>query len=510
MGEMTSKTTLRTKFLAGFASLLFLTGALAYTSLHAINSLNSELDRVVHRMWLQADRTSQMESTLSELAGYQQAVLLRSILSDSQGVERNRNAAAQAESRLASLFSELMPTLESAQDREVITKLQTKASQARSLREQVARFMSGQQMNEALEIVTSKLLPAYEDIHQESARFLTAQRLEMAAAAESAQSKASTNRTIAIVVLICTAVCGLLIVFALRRMIGELNSLTKEVAQGADQVARAAIQMTSVSQSLSQGASSQAASLEETSASAEEINSMVQKNAENSKSVAEFTTTANRVLTEANHKLTQMLESMKDISTSSEKISKIIRVIDEIAFQTNILSLNAAVEAARAGEAGMGFAVVADEVRNLAQRCSQAAKDTSVLIAESIAHARTGKVRLDEVAQAMQQVTSNSCEIGKLSDQVSSGSDEQARGIEQISRAILQIQDVTQKTAANAEEGAAAGALMRTESDHLHTAVQRLRSVLGMTDMGEVAQAVTAGTTPVTSFESFAGESDWR
>ena len=109
--------------------------------------------------------------------------------------------------------------------------------------------------------------------------------------------------------------------------------------------------------------------------------------------------TANRVLTEANQKLNQMLESMKDISTSSEKISKIIRVIDEIAFQTNILSLNAAVEAARAGEAGMGFAVVAEEVRNLAQRCSQAAKDTSVLIAESIAHARTGKVRLDEVAQ---------------------------------------------------------------------------------------------------------------
>src|SRR6202011_3715616 len=108
-----------------------------------------------------------------------------------------------------------------------------------------------------------------------------------------------------------------------------------------------------------------------------------------------------------------MTTSMREIGASSGKISKIIKVIDEIAFQTNILALNAAVEAARAGEAGMGFAVVADEVRNLAQRCSQAAKDTSVLIAESIAHARTGKLRLDEVAQAMQQVTMNSSEIGK-------------------------------------------------------------------------------------------------
>src|SRR5207244_10871513 len=109
--------------------------------------------------------------------------------------------------------------------------------------------------------------------------------------------------------------------------------------------------------------------------------------------------------TQVNNSLDRMVEQMKEIDTSSNKIARIIKVIDEIAFQTNILSLNAAVEAARAGEAGMGFAVVADEVRNLAQRCSQAAKDTSVLIEESIQHSKTGKVRLDEVAAAMRQVT---------------------------------------------------------------------------------------------------------
>ena len=263
--------------------------------------------------------------------------------------------------------------------------------------------------------------------------------------------------------------------------------------------------MTSVSRSLAQGASEQSASIEETSASAEEISSMVHKNAANSKSVADFTATANQVLTEANQKLNQMLDSMKDISTSSEKISKIIRVIDEIAFQTNILSLNAAVEAARAGEAGMGFAVVADEVRNLAQRCSQAAKDTSVLIAKSIAHARTGKVRLDEVAQAMQQVTANSCEIGKLSGEVSSGSDEQSRGIEQISRAILRIQDVTQKASASAEEGAAAGAQMQSESERLDRAVERLREMLGLTGLDGSTVAETHATARTHhAFESFA------
>jgi methyl-accepting chemotaxis protein/methyl-accepting chemotaxis protein-1 (serine sensor receptor) len=233
---------------------------------------------------------------------------------------------------------------------------------------------------------------------------------------------------------------------------------------------------------LAQGASEQAVSLEQTSASAEQVNAMVQRNAKSSREAAEHTNDANRLLTEANQKLEHMLVSMRDISLSSEKISKIIRVIDEIAFQTNILSLNAAVEAARAGEAGMGFAVVADEVRNLAQRCSQAAKDTSGLIEESIQHSKTGRVRLDEVAGAMRQVTDSAMQVQRLSNEVNAGSEEQARAIEQISKAILQIQQVTQQTAASAEEGASAGSQMSSEAENLQSTVHRMRAMLGMHD----------------------------
>ncbi len=506
-----SRITLRTKFVIGFSTLLFLTGALALTSIHAMNSLNAEIDRVVHRMWTQADRTSQLQGTLAELAGYQQAILLRSVLSDATGVEQCRAAAGEAEKRVDRLFAELVPTLDSSQDRERIGNLQAKANAAHAVSEQVTRLMASQQINGALELAGGKLLPAYEEIQQESAKFLNDQRRKLAVAAGQAGSKASSNRLIAFFVIACTGICALLIAVALRNVIAELNTMTAEVAMGAGEVARAALQMNKVSRSLSTGASEQSAALEETSASAEQINSMVHKNAGNSKTVAEFTTTANRVLTEANQKLHQMLESMKDISTSSEKISRIIRVIDEIAFQTNILSLNAAVEAARAGEAGMGFAVVAEEVRNLAQRCSQAAKDTSVLIAESITHARTGKVRLDEVAQAMQQVTMNSAEIGKLSEEVSSGSDEQARGIGQISRAILQIQEVTQKASASAEEGAAAGAQMHSESEHLNAAVQRMRVMLGLNELARnEAAPVHPGSPETSTFESFATNADWN
>src|SRR5207302_988806 len=159
------------------------------------------------------------------------------------------------------------------------------------------------------------------------------------------------------------------------------------------------------SQALAQGASEQAASLEETSASSQEINSTTQRNAENSRTAAGLTAQVDEQVKSANQTLAQMLSAMGEISGSSQKISKIIRVIDEIAFQTNILALNAAVEAARAGEAGLGFAVVADEVRNLAQRSAQAAKDTAALIEDSILKSGEGSKKLGEVAGSIRAIT---------------------------------------------------------------------------------------------------------
>jgi methyl-accepting chemotaxis protein len=314
----------------------------------------------------------------------------------------------------------------------------------------------------------------------------------MSSETDSVMANASAARILAFVFVGLTACCSVLITFVVRQMNSALGKMGSQVSDGARQVARAAAQMGSISQSLAQGASEQAASLEQTSASAEQVNFMVQKNARSSREAAEHTNDANRRLVEANQKLELMLVSMRDIYSSSEKISKIIRAIDEIAFQTNVLSLNAAVEAARAGEAGMGFAVVADEVRNLAQRCSSAAKDTAGLIEDSIQHSRTGKTRLDEVAESMRQVTESSIQVQRLSNEVNAGSEEQARAIEQISKAILQIQQVTQQTAAGAEEGASAGAEMGSEADHLQAAVRRMRTMLGMAESNSRHDGATA------------------
>jgi len=416
-----------------------------------------------------------------DIGGRQQALLLHSILSDAAGVERNRQAVAETERRIDGLFAELLPLIDSPADKNLTEDLQAKMLAVRPVSEQVTQLIEKQQMNDALKLVTEKLLPAYEDLQRNARDFLTNQRDRMNTDTAEIQSSASSTRVLAFVFVALTIFSSCLISIVAGQMNKALGSMGSQVSEGAQQVARAATQMGSISQSLAQGASEQAVSLEQTSASAEQVNQMVQRNAKSSREAAEHTNDANRLLTGANQKLGQMLDSMRDISSSSERISKIIRVIDEIAFQTSILSLNAAVEAARAGEAGMGFAVVADEVRNLAQRCSQAAKDTSGLIEESIQHAKTGKVRLDEVAISMRQVTDSAVQVQRLSNEVNAGSEEQARAIEQISRAILQIQQVTQQTAASAEEGASAGAQMSAEAEHLQSAVNRMRAMLGMT-----------------------------
>src|SRR3954454_24090754 len=223
--------------------------------------------------------------------------------------------------------------------------------------------------------------------------------------------------------------------------------LAGHMAEAAGKVATAAGQVSGASRSLAQGAAEQASSLEETSASTEEIASITRKNADHALQVAGLMQDQERGASEVNQTLDRMVDKMKEIDASSNKIARIIKVIDEIAFQTNILALNAAVEAARAGGAGMGFAVVADEVRNLAQRCAQAARETSALIEESIDKAREGKTRVDQVASAIRSMSEETASVKLLIDEVNQGSQEQSRGLEQIGKAVSQMDAVTQQTA---------------------------------------------------------------
>jgi methyl-accepting chemotaxis protein len=263
-----------------------------------------------------------------------------------------------------------------------------------------------------------------------------------------------------------------------RKVNGVLQGSVLELNEASTQIASAARQVSSSSQSLAESASEHASMFQETSNASTEINSISFQTTENTRVAAEKMTRSDETLKETNQSLTQMVDAMERINGSSQKISKIIKVIDEIAFQTNILALNAAVEAARAGEAGLGFAVVADEVRNLAQRCAGAARDTTELIEESITNTREGKTKVDQVAVAIRTITSESATIKDLIDEISVGSVEQSHGIDQISKSILQMEQVTQSSAASAEESAAAAEQLNAQADAMKEIVERLRAMV--------------------------------
>jgi hypothetical protein len=298
--------------------------------------------------------------------------------------------------------------------------------------------------------------------------------------------------------------CGIGAAFALvlvvnwlivRRLNLALRTIANELGSGSDQVARASEQSSDSSQWLAEGASEQAASLEQTSASLEEMASMTKRNAENAQRANELAREARTSADLGSADMQAMNTAMDAIKVSSDDIAKIIKTIDEIAFQTNILALNAAVEAARAGEAGMGFAVVADEVRNLARRSAQAAKETAAKIESAIAKSAQGVGISHQVAERLNEITTKARQVDELAGKVAVASREQTLGITQLNSTIGQMDKVTQSNAAYAEESAAASAELNSQAEVMKQSVAELLQLVGNPHPG-AANGTMATTTP--------------
>ena len=285
-------------------------------------------------------------------------------------------------------------------------------------------------------------------------------------------------------------------VFVAAAIITGTNRILRNVAHSLDtgsaEVAAATTEVSSASQTLAEGASEQAASLEETSASLEEITSMTKRNADNAESAKALAGQTRTAADAGSGDMALMNGAMDAIKVSSDNIAKIIRTIDEIAFQTNILALNAAVEAARAGEAGLGFAVVAEEVRALAQRSAQAARETATKIEDSIEKSRQGVQISAQVSASLTEILDKARKVDDLIAEIATSSREQSQGIGQISIAVAQMDKVTQNTAATAEESAGAAEELNAQAENMKESVHQLLRLVGEATSGSSLERRTA------------------
>jgi len=258
-------------------------------------------------------------------------------------------------------------------------------------------------------------------------------------------------------------------------ILSNLNATLGDIHLAAGQVNSGAIQIASGAQSLAQGASEQAASIEELSSAVGDISDQIKKTALNATSAMETTQTTSEQALECNRQMHHMMSAMDDITEKASQISKIVKTIEDIAFQTNILALNAAVEAARAGAAGKGFAVVADEVRSLAAKSAEASQNTSVLIGGTVDAVSNGTKVLAETAESLNIVVEGSQSASELASQIAQAAASQASAVTQISQSIEQISGVVNTTSSTAEESAAASQELSGQAALLSNQLDRFK-----------------------------------
>jgi methyl-accepting chemotaxis protein len=472
---------------SALSALLLLIGATAYFNLATIRTQAVSIrdDNVAGLVSSSVVDTSMKESFIcTVLAGQAATAGERDNL-----IHRQEELSKVTEGALAQYEASIFQP----EDRllfEAVKNLRSRHSEAR------ARYYEALRRGDAAgakSILDSTLLPAYAEFTKAAEDLLAYNSRQGTIQAGSIVDKA---RMVGMVIL-ATAAAALVLAAVLSisivRGIGSvLRGISDTLGQSADQVASASGQVSTASQTLASGASEQAASLEETSASLEEISGMTKRNSESTVRANELTRAARATADRGAADMDSMARAMQEIKSSSDDVAKIIKTIDEIAFQTNILALNAAVEAARAGEAGAGFAVVADEVRGLAQRAASAAKETASKIQGAIAKTDLGVGISGDVQKSLREIVEQVRTVDELVSEVANASNEQRQGIEQVSSAVQQMDQVTQGNAANAEETASASEELSAQAECMKETVEQLLQLVGRRAKGAPERAAPA------------------
>jgi methyl-accepting chemotaxis protein len=475
---MRSSVAIGTKLICGVAIIIVLAVIIGGAGLSSIGALKKGFDTAVDGSMRKIALADEMVADSGEMVSAQRGIILATLGKDTaEGATYNQTFRQNSEA-LQRALNEMAPLIMTEEGKTLIAELAAGVSEWQPHYEELVRVCAAGDVVGANRIRKEITAPIYKKIGSSAHRLALIETEQLAAGKTVLADEQTKSRWTTLGLLGLCLLAGGCLVVVVGKINAGLRQAASQLSEGANKVATAAAQVSSSSQSLAQGSSEQAAALEETSASARKISSLTRQNSARAQKIAQLMNDAIPIVNAVNSAHRELAGTFAKVSTSSEKVSKVIKIIDEIAFQTNILALNAAVEAARAGQAGAGFAAVAHEVRDLAQRCTSAARETAGLIEESLVRSGESRHKLDGVLKAMDANNKISGAVKIETDQIGSASGEQVRDIEQICNAISQIEQVTQTTAANAQESAAAGAQMNAESETMKDVVERLTALV--------------------------------
>ena len=454
-----------TSFLVAAVAIALAIGGGMYTVLRKVEKGNA--DRTAHVIEAKNATYQLLETLVDAQAALQNTLRLKDPDEIEKSIDQFKKILTAAQ-QLIKNTADLPPVIN-----ERLTAL------AKTDQEAIDKFLIGEN-GAAFELMITTAPQRFDALLQEIRNHST--QVEATIKTDAEASELVLRRTLLWAGIVCCFLVVVLITYGWRfrnSTIDQLQRLSDSLGEAASQVAQAADQVSSASQQLASGSNEQASSLEETSASLNEMASMTKRNAEGAVRANELARGARKAADNGATDMEQMHESMGAIKAASDDIAKIIKTIDEIAFQTNILALNAAVEAARAGTAGAGFAVVADEVRALAQRSATASRETSGKIEAAITKTDQGVQISSRVAQNLGEIVESVRKVDDLIAEVATASGEQNQGVDQINTAVSQMEKITQNNAAGAEESAAAAEQLKAQALSLQDAVNELSKMVG-------------------------------
>lgn len=468
------------KLMAGFGILLCLMIMIAVISLAQVGLLSGNVNTIADQRMTQVQV---LYDIIKRYNGMARSAANIALTFDEQIQVRQEESYRKGRAAVIESLGKLKETLSDDKDKRAYQTIVASASGVWPQYDKAVHLARQNQNADASAILMNDILPL-ETKFLKALDELTVEIQKISREEAKKAQRIAVFGTGAIILLgIVALTAGGVVAFLMTRSV--MNPVSRAVGgltETFEKMESASLQMASSSQHLATATSRQSASLEETSASLEELTSMTKQNADSTRHARELVEKNKKNVEELSAQMDQMANAILEVSRSSEETGKIIKTIDEIAFQTNLLALNAAVEAARAGEAGAGFAVVADEVRNLALRSATAAKDTTLLIENTMVTVRKSREMTHKTQGAFKENVIIAGQIGQIIEEVALASQEQSKGIDQIRNAVANMEKMLQESATMSEEAAGTADMLSLQSEQTKKYVSDLIDVVGLSN----------------------------